>query len=292
MTAPVHLKVTERSDFPFCKSAEVNAGIVNLWWLGQAGFFLETRNLRILIDPYLSDSLAAKYLGKKNPHKRMMEIPVKPEQLHDIDLVLSTHGHSDHLDPGTVGILAQGNPHCVFVVPESARDLAIERGIPEDRLTGANAGTILKPLDGCAIDCIPSAHETIQLDDRGNHLFLGFILRLEGFAVYHSGDCCPFSSLESDLKKHSADLALLPINGRSAERAADGILGNFTADEAVSLVKETGIPFAVGHHFGMFDFNTVDPIAVLKKIKENYPEMAGRFFLPEIKKAFALRRET
>ncbi|HWP68417.1 MAG TPA: hypothetical protein VN437_03870, partial [Rectinemataceae bacterium] len=41
---------------------------LRLRWLGQAGFLMETGGIRILVDPYLSDSLAEKYRGKQYPH--------------------------------------------------------------------------------------------------------------------------------------------------------------------------------------------------------------------------------
>lgn len=54
---------------------------LRLRWLGQAGFLIETREVRILIDPYLSDSLAEKYRGKPYPHRRMVPAPAAPEAL-------------------------------------------------------------------------------------------------------------------------------------------------------------------------------------------------------------------
>jgi len=292
MTGSAVLKVTASSGFPLRKTAGIPAGTVHLRWLGQAGFLVESRTLRILVDPYLSDSLAVKYRGKKFPHLRRTDIPVRPEDLHDIDLVLSTHGHSDHLDPGTVGVIAQGNPECRFIVPDAVRATALERGIPEDRLIGAEAGMRLSPSRDCAIDSIPSAHEELITDENGSHLYLGYILRLEGLSIYHSGDCCPYPSLAGDLRSRKIDLALLPVNGRDAVRTADGVLGNFSADEAVELVRDAEITFALGHHFGMFDFNTIDPVGTRKKLAETRPEMEGRFLLCDMESEYALSGQT
>ena len=46
--------------------AEINAYIsdadaFHIWWLGQSGYLLQWKKLRVLLDPYLSDSLTKKY---------------------------------------------------------------------------------------------------------------------------------------------------------------------------------------------------------------------------------------
>ena len=66
-------------------------GTPGLFWLGQAGFWIDTGAHRLLIDPYLSDSLARKYAGTAYPHLRMMAAPVSVAALPRPDLVLVTH---------------------------------------------------------------------------------------------------------------------------------------------------------------------------------------------------------
>lgn len=46
-------------------AAHDDGDAVSVWWLGQAGFCLRWRGLRIAVDPYLSDSLARKYAGDR-----------------------------------------------------------------------------------------------------------------------------------------------------------------------------------------------------------------------------------
>lgn len=230
---------------------------VALYWLGQAGFLVESPALRILIDPYLSDSLGMKYRGTALPHIRMSPPPVAPEALRDIDVVLASHGHGDHLDPLTIGPVAAANPDCLFVVPASCAERALSRGVPPNRLVKAQAFASLD-VKGVAIHPIPSAHEALEIDDHGSLLALGFVIELGRVTIYHPGDCVPYPGLVENLSPFDVDLALLPVNGRDSERAVAGILGNFSLEEAVSLAERAGFGSAIGHHFGMFDFNTID----------------------------------
>jgi L-ascorbate metabolism protein UlaG (beta-lactamase superfamily) len=230
---------------------------VALYWLGQAGFLVESASLRILIDPYLSDSLGIKYRGTALPHIRMSPPPVAPEALRDIDIVLASHGHGDHMDPLTIAPVAAANPDCRFVVPASCAERALSRGVPLHRLARAQAFASID-LGGAVIHPIPSAHEALAIDDHGSLIALGFVIELGGVTIYHPGDCAPYPGLVENLSPFEVDLALLPVNGRDPERAAAGILGNFSLEEAVSLAENAGFGSAIGHHFGMFDFNTID----------------------------------
>ncbi|MEJ7713678.1 MAG: hypothetical protein WKF84_28465 [Pyrinomonadaceae bacterium] len=47
------------------ESARKERGGFRLWWLGQSGFLIQWENQHALLDPYLSDSLTAKYAHDK-----------------------------------------------------------------------------------------------------------------------------------------------------------------------------------------------------------------------------------
>jgi L-ascorbate metabolism protein UlaG (beta-lactamase superfamily) len=230
---------------------------LRIQWLGQAGFLIDSKVGRIIVDPYLSDSLAAKYRGKRFGHVRMMPIPVNPAEIGSVRICLSTHHHTDHMDEITLRAIAAGNPDCLFVVPAASRDNPNLSGIPKQNLVAADA---FSPMDigDIRIYPIPSAHEELTIDEAGHHVFLGYLVSIDGLTLYHSGDCAPYAGLLANLAGRKVDIALLPVNGRDAVRKEAGILGNFTLDEAMRLAEDAGFGFTIGHHFGMFDFNSID----------------------------------
>ncbi len=115
------------------------AGVARLWWLGQAGFAFRAGGFCGMIDPYLSDALGAKYAGTEKPHARMMPSPIAPEAARSLGVVLCSHAHSDHMDPGSLGAIARNNPGCLFVVPEPEVETALARGVPPERIRAAQA---------------------------------------------------------------------------------------------------------------------------------------------------------
>ncbi len=237
-------------------------GTPGLFWLGQAGFWIETGRMRVLIDPYLSDSLARKYAGQANDHRRMMPPPVLPQDLPRPDVVLITHAHGDHMDPDTLGPLAARFPGLAVVVPASRLDVARARSGAGAQLVPVDAGQVIRFDPDLTVRVFPAAHETPETDAGGRHVFLGYGLLAGGIRMYHSGDCIPFDGLGAALRAFRPDITLLPVNGRDARRLSAGIPGNFSLEEAVELTRAAGASVLVPHHFGMFSFNSCEPSAI------------------------------
>ena len=264
------------------------SGYVALDWLGQAGFAIRGSGRLLIIDPYLSDSLAEKYRGKELPHVRMMPSPLAPEAAQGVDVVFCTHRHTDHMDPGTLPGIAKSNPRCLFVAPRAEMRHAISAGVPELRLRTMDAGETLRPVDGIQVDAIPAAHEELTKNDKGELLHLGYIVTVGGIRLYHSGDCVPYEGLEEALRASAIDVALLPVNGRSKSLTSRGIFGNFHLEEAIQLCEHAGIQVLFCHHWGLFDFNTIDPQQALEKIRR----LAGpvRCIMPRVGMSYLVRK--
>lgn len=235
---------------------------VALHWLGQAGFVVDGAGTRLVVDPYLSDTLAEKYRGTATPHDRLMPPPLAPAALKHVDAVLCTHAHTDHMDPGTLGPLLAANPAARLLAPEAELAAARTRaGVDPGRILPMVAGRAVR-IGAAEVHATPAAHEAPRTDAEGRHHFLGYALRLAGLCLWHSGDCIPFDGLLPAVRPLAPAVALLPVNGRGAHLARHGIPGNFTLDEAIDVARSLGCAALVAHHYGMFAFNTVPAAAI------------------------------
>src|SRR5881397_2703634 len=114
---------------------------LHLWWLGQSGFLVQWQGRHLVFDPYLSDSLTHKYAGTDRPHERMTERVVAPERLQFLQIVTSSHNHTDHLDKETLVPLMRANPKLELVIPEANREFVVNRlEIPVEVPRGLDVG--------------------------------------------------------------------------------------------------------------------------------------------------------
>lgn len=230
---------------------------LHLWWLGQSGYLVQWQGHHVLIDPYLSDSLTRKYAGTNKPHVRMTERVIAPEQLGFVEVVTSSHNHTDHLDGETLISLWKANPNLKVIVSRANLNFAAERlQVSPEQLIPIRADGEAITIDPFRFHAIPSAHETLEQDENGDHRFMGLIVQAGKWIIYHSGDCVPYDGLVERLRKWSIDIALLPINGRDPGR---GVPGNFTGEETAQLGKQINANIVIPCHYEMFEFNTVSP---------------------------------
>jgi L-ascorbate metabolism protein UlaG (beta-lactamase superfamily) len=220
---------------------------VHVWWLGQSGFLIGHEGRHLLVDPYLSDSLTAKYEGTATPHVRMHPRVVAPEELAFADAVLSTHGHTDHLDRET--LRAIGAP---VVAPARIVELARER----------SGGDVMPISEGETVEIAGFRVRAVPAEHPGEHC-VGYAIEAGGRSLYHSGD-----TTWIDPGVRGVDVAFLPINGK---------LGNLDGREAARLARTVEAALAVPCHFDMFEFNTATPdlfVAECERLGQRYRVLA------------------
>jgi L-ascorbate metabolism protein UlaG (beta-lactamase superfamily) len=230
-----------------------NPDTLYAWWLGQSGFLVLHAGRFLLFDPYLSDSLTKKYAGTEKPHVRMAARVVDPARLDFVDVVTTSHNHTDHLDAETLQPLLAAAPGAKLIAAAANVDFVTER-------LGADLSPRFVPVaqgkrvtvNGFTLEAVPAAHEALS------PTFTGFIVSTGPFRIYHSGDTVLFPGMVERLKPFAVDLAFLPINGRAPARR---VAGNLDGIEAARLARDIGARCVVPCHYEMFEFNTASPVA-------------------------------
>lgn len=256
----------------------VVAGSLGVWWLGGSGFVFKTEaSKQIWIDPYISDFARGVFgIGRAFPP------PLATDEAAP-DVVISTHWHEDHLDPGFIPALARRLPTVNFIMPRSAMARAVTWGLPTQQISPLAQGETLQ-IPGGTVTGVVARHEAgvpgWEVPDA-----LGVSLKLDGICVYHSGDTDYDPRIHRALTGTKFALATLCINGS---------VGNMNAPEAALLAYHLTVGAVVPHHHLIWD-RPKDKIPTCETLDPNlfaatYRKLGGRatVVLPEVGRDMAL----
>jgi L-ascorbate 6-phosphate lactonase len=238
-----------------------------LTWIGQAGFLVTTPATRLALDPFLSD----------HPDRRYPS-PLAPADLAGTELVLASHQHLDHLDAPALRSLLELDGRARVVVPAPAVPDAAEAGLPPGRLVGARPGEPITAGD-VTVHPVPALHGVHMADayrfglpaDGDQVRYLGYVLETPDGRLYHAGDTLRWDGQAELLRRRRVDVALLPINGRDADREARDLVGNLDAGEALALARDAGVGTVVPMHFELMEGNLGDLQAFTRLAPELHP---------------------
>jgi L-ascorbate metabolism protein UlaG (beta-lactamase superfamily) len=207
---------------------------MQLTWINQGGFIIQSGQTRLVIDPYFSGCL--------RNHQHLADPPFTAEGL-DPSTVFITHDHPDHLDPSGIPELARRFPLCNFIGPRAVIEHLLKVDIAPGRLKEVEEASFVD-IDGMQINVTRALHTTPAV---------GLVVHGEGLRLYVSGDTEYADDLADTVAQQAGgaiDIAAVCINGR---------LGNMNTAQAVKFMTQLGPRLAVPMHYGLFAENTADP---------------------------------
>jgi len=247
--------------------------VIDLWWLGQAGFRLSDRSggVTVFCDPFLT----------AHP-ERSWSSPVDVAALAEADVILVSHEHIDHFDrPALQAAAAHAGSKFTCVVPKPLVGDAQALGVPRERVVGAEPDHPIE-IAGVRVQPVPARHG-VDVSDAytfGEELsgglvrYLGYVVELGGVRVYHAGDCSPYPGQAERLRPLQPHIALLPINGRDFFRETEhNIVGNMDYREAARLASDMGAEVLVPMHWELFPGNRGYPGDLVSYVADRYPSL-------------------
>lgn len=256
------------------ESLSVPEGMLALWSLGQSGVVVKGGDAIVVIDPYLSDSVA-----QSGGPARRFPPPIEPRMLAMIDIVFCTHEHIDHTDTATLEPLLRAAPEAPVVVSRQGAELLQSIPIEDRRVITPRVGET-RTHGALRWTAVPAAHETVAIDSQGYSRWMGFVIELNGVTLLHAGDTIPCDELHAALRGRRIDIALLPINGRDYYRNQQDLLGNFLPREAVEFADRIGAEVLIPNHNDLFDANRLNPAQLWDELERRFPRMRCHMLQP------------
>lgn len=220
-------------------------------WLGHATCLVQVGGLNILTDPMFSERCSpVQFAGPR----RLIPLPLVPEDLPEIDYVVISHNHYDHLDVTSVRLL--GNS-VKWLVPLGNKRWLEKRGI-------ANVVELdwweNSDLDsGGRAVCLPAKHFSSRSPwNQNRSLWASWLLEVDGKRIYFAGDTGHEQQFTQIGREFGPpDLAILPIGAYRPEWFM--LPMHLNPEQAVQAHLDLGARQSMGVHWGTFILSDESP---------------------------------
>jgi L-ascorbate metabolism protein UlaG (beta-lactamase superfamily) len=220
----------------------VRAGGLGITFIGHSSFLIQIADKNVLVDPVFAHWLVLL--------RRMRRPGVDVSDLPQVDVVLQTHAHMDHLNlPSLRAILEHNERHSnrlpEIVVPMGVEDLVDSLGFARVRTLGW--WDELR-LDGLRVVMTPAQHWGTRYFHDDHRGYGGYVLEGDGHSVYHSGDTAYFGGFR-EVARLKPEVALLPIGAYSPDAIRSV---HTTPEDALQAFFDVGAAQMIPMHYGTF----------------------------------------
>ncbi|WP_051359966.1 MBL fold metallo-hydrolase [Adhaeribacter aquaticus] len=230
-------QVLTKKDFPEVPSAYA------AYWLGHSTAIIELDGYRILIDPIFENAGPLPIIAR-----RMSPSPLRREELPDIDIVIITHDHYDHLEAETIKFLADKNIQ--FIAPLAVGARLKSWGVPQNKVTelGWHQSVTHGPIQ---ITACPTVHYSGRsYNDKNKTLWASYVIKGEKKNLYWSGDTGYDDHFKEIGRKYGPfDLAFMEIDAWNNGWPNTHLF----PEQAIKATQEIGAKLLFPIHYSTFD---------------------------------------
>jgi L-ascorbate metabolism protein UlaG (beta-lactamase superfamily) len=244
-------------------------------WLGHASFLIRVNKIVLLTDPiFFSPSFLM---------KRMSKLPIDLNKLSNVNYLLISHDHRDHIDKKSLQLVCKQNPNIEIFTGLKLADL-LQTIVPKN-ITIQEAGWYQKyntVNNNFALYYLPARHwGRRNLNDTNKRLWGSFMIEINGKFIYFGAD--------SGYDKHFAkiktlfpniDIALLGIGAYKPEWFMEQ--SHTSPEKALLAAQDLGCKTLIPMHYNTFDLSDEFMDEPLKEINHSYKKSDLKFNLKSL----------
>lgn len=248
---------------------------VTLAWLGHATVLINFYGLRILTDPVLFNRIGVDLgIGSLGP-QRLVQCALRAGALPEIDLVLVSHAHFDHLDTPSLAAIS-GRP--VAVMAAATSDLLPRRGYGAVHELRWNESTrVTTPRGDAVVRAIEVKHWGARIGRDTHRGYAGYVVEREGRRLLIGGDTASTGAFRDHRRLGPFDVAVMPIGAYDP-----WITNHCTPEQAVTMADAAGARLFVPVHHRSFSLSREPVDEPIARAEQMLRSERGRLGLREI----------
>lgn len=235
-------------------------------WLGHSTFLIQYKGVNILTDPIFSDRASPfSFTGPERYVPHVIDYALLPK----IDAVIISHNHYDHLDEGSIQMLAD-SAH--FYVPLGLKAWLEDIDVNPQQITEFDwwdSKSVISQYTDIQIQALPSQHWSARgLGDRFETLWASWSIKIADQHFWFAGDTGYNDTQFKQIGERIApvDLALIPIGAYSPRWFMQHYHVN--PAEAVKIHQDIGAAKSIGMHWGTFPLTAEEPGAPVIELEK------------------------
>jgi L-ascorbate metabolism protein UlaG (beta-lactamase superfamily) len=255
--------------------ASWNDNAITLAWLGHATVLINFYGVRILTDPVLFRRIGVDVgLGSIGP-LRLVQCALRPDDLPEIDLVLVSHAHFDHLDTPSLAAV-RGKP--VAVMAMGTEDLLPRRHYSAvHELAWGHSQTIATRHGDVHVSGIEVKHWGARIRRDTWRGYTGFVVAREGRRLLIGGDTAITEAFRQHRAKGPFEAAVMPIGAYDP-----WIWNHCSPEQAVAMADAAGARLLVPVHHQSFQLSREPFMEPIERVQEALSRELDRLAIREI----------
>ena len=248
---------------------------ITLAWLGHATVLINFYGVRVLTDPALFPRIGIDVWIRSIGPLRLTSCALLPSQLPEIDLVLLSHAHFDHLDTPSLAAI-RGRP-AALMAPSTSDLLPRKRYSSVRELRWGESVRIDTARGDVEVRAIEVKHWGARLRRDTYRGYNGYILKREGRALLFGGDTANTPLFTSYRKHGPYEAAIMPIGAYNPY-----IHNHCTPEQSVTMADAAGARLFVPVHHKTFQLSHEPVHEPIERAEAALAAEAGRLVVRDV----------